>query len=761
MPSTRTHRVDDRVVVPIAAVSGAVAALGSAAPTGGRLQDAVLVLAAVGVVTWAAATARWWTLVVLSVVAATIASSLVLTVVGIVAVGAATWIGTRQRDLPVARAAVAALGLNLAIRSELGGFLGLPTLLTIGAAMLVLVSGLSRRSGRVRRSAVIAGAAVVALAALALVGGGVAAVSASGELRDGAQMARDGLEFLDDGDYAAAADQFDAAADALASADRRVAGVWSSPAAWVPVAAQHRSAALALSASASAVSADLAEALRVVDPEQLRLVNGRFDLDAIRLIEQPFVAVQTSIRDLRDTLERVDSPWLVPVIRDRLHDFDDELEQNEERADNAVAAVRLAPRMLGADGERRYFVAFTTPAETRGMGGFMGNWAVISADRGRLRLADFGRTRDLNLGGERPRYVTGPDDWLEQWGRYGFTNGPAGSTSETPWSNVTISPVFSSTAQVVGELLPQSGGGEVDGTFAVDPQVLQALLSMVGPIAVEGSDVRLDESNILQFLLIDQYRFDDDAERVDLLEDVSRATIVEVLAGALPDPTVVARELGPLVAQGRLVGSAVDAEEQALFESVGLAGSLPSLDGGDGIAAVFNNAGPNKIDVYLGRDLTYTATVDERTGAVDATLELTLTNSADPEALPDSVVENATGDARGTNRTLLSLYSALPLSGVEVDGEPIVMRPEVEAGWIVNSAFLAIPPGGSVTVNAEFRGDLELPAGYTLAVRPQPMVLPEEQRIVVTSPDGTRLITRSGVAERPETMSVDGRGPGD
>ncbi len=71
--------------------------------------------------------------------------------------------------------------------------------------------------------------------------------------------------------------------------------------------------------------------------------------------------------------------------------------------------------------------------------------------------------------------MTGPADWLEQWGRYGFTNGPGGSTSETPWSNVTISPVFPSTAQVVEELLPQSGGGEVDGVFAMDPQVLQVV----------------------------------------------------------------------------------------------------------------------------------------------------------------------------------------------------------------------------------------------------------------------------------------------
>ena len=54
---------------------------------------------------------------------------------------------------------------------------------------------------------------------------------------------------------------------------------------------------------------------------------------------------------------------------------------------------------------------------------------------------------------------------------------------------------------------------------------------------------------------------------------------------------------------------------------------------------MFNNAGPNKIDVYLQRDLRYTATVDERTGAVDSTLELTLTNTADPDELPPNKID--------------------------------------------------------------------------------------------------------------------------
>ncbi|MGB7880584.1 MAG: hypothetical protein WBL31_17595, partial [Ilumatobacteraceae bacterium] len=34
--------------------------------------------------------------------------------------------------------------------------------------------------------------------------------------------------------------------------------------------------------------------------------------------------------------------------------------------------------------------AFTTPAETRGLGGFMGNWIELTADDGRIRVSAAG-----------------------------------------------------------------------------------------------------------------------------------------------------------------------------------------------------------------------------------------------------------------------------------------------------------------------------------------------------------------------------------
>ena len=63
-----------------------------------------------------------------------------------------------------------------------------------------------------------------------------------------------------------------------------------------------------------------------------------------------------------------------------------------------------------------------------------------------------------------------------------------------------------------------------------------------------------------------------------------------------------------------------------------------------------------------------------------------------------------------------------------------------------------IRPGESVTIVFELAGTLPLPDGYTLAVRPQPIVVDEVQRLHVTSADGVTLIDESGPATQPRVL---------
>ena len=180
--------------------------------------------------------------------------------------------------------------------------------------------------------------------------------------------------------------------------------------------------------------------------------------------------------------------------------------------------------------------------------------------------------------------------------------------------------------------------------------------------------------------------------------------------------------MSPLAAQGRLAGWARDGDAQALLEAIHLSGAMPDLAGGDGVAVVLNNAGGNRLDVYLERELDYDATVDADTGEVSATATVTLTNNAPSSGLPGSVTrQTTTGDEPGTNRTLVSLYSALPIESAtvttSVEQRRTRDRPEpesfefergTEAGWLVGSGSVVIPPGESVTIVFELAGTLPL-----------------------------------------------------
>lgn len=57
-----------------------------------------------------------------------------------------------------------------------------------------------------------------------------------------------------------------------------------------------------------------------------------------------------------------------------------------------------------------------------------------------------------------------------------------------------------------------------------------------------------------------------------------------------------------------------------------------------------NNAGGNKIDLFLRRTLDYAVTWNPTTGVVDGTLTVTLHNDAPAKGLPDSLIGNAIDD---------------------------------------------------------------------------------------------------------------------
>lgn len=734
-----------RVVAGLASFSAVLAFTIDARPTGSTPIDVALVAAASAAVTWAAATGTWWLLAGVALLAAGTAASVPLALVGLVAVVIASLVGAGRHNLPWARSLVALLCIQVLARCEVGLFFGWSAVFTCTSLAMLFVWGAMRRPSSVRRRVWQVVGVVGAAAAVAIIGFTIAALNARGPLQEGNRQARVGLAALNRGDTAAAQAAFADSAKSFRQADDALSAPWAQAARLVPVAAQHRASVSQLAAGGASGTTVAASALTQIDPETVRIIDGRIDIAAVRALEAPLVQLAETITQLQQVVKRAQSPWLVGPLQRRLTSLDDELVNNHIRADNAVLAVQVAPQMLGESGVRRYFVAFTTPAEARGLGGFMGNWAEITITDGRIQMTEFGRPGDLarRMGDQQPT-LTGLDEFIGHWGRFGFADEPDGAADDTVWSIVTMAPDFPTVAQVIGQLYPQSGGQPIDGVFMLDSQAIATLLNFTGPIDIDAVEQPLTADNAAQFINKDQYLLPDSAQRADLLEQIARTAVIQLLSTALPPPAELANEFAPLAAAGRLMFWSSNPDEQELLERVNMDGTFPALAGAEGIAVTVDNASGNKIDAYLEMTVQYEVVESGPDGVRTSTATITLTNAAPAAGLPPYVIGNLVDLPEGTNRTWLSVYTALPMVAVEVDGKPDGMQTSQVFDWHVATRFVDIPPGGTVTITLRLQGSLPGADALPFVQRVQALVISPEYRFESHLPALRRLAPNDG-----------------
>ena len=579
-------------ILGISCLAGLVAVAAPAAPTGRPVVDALLLWAAVALVGIAAAWAPWWAVAAVAGVSAAIASDLLLVAVGCVAlrrraVGAGD--GRRVGAPTVVLAASAGVACNVLARSELVGPHGLSAAIALGAGVMLFVAGARRWSTGTRRIALLAAGCLAALAIIAIAGFGFAAARARSDLAAGVRWAESGVSSLEHGDFASAADDFASASTALERAHDELTAPWALGSAAIPIVAQHRDAAVDMSDAGASGAGIVAAALEEIDLESLRIVGGQVDLEALAALRGPLGRVHVALDELASAVQRSRSPWLVHRAEVELDDFETSIAEHLPSLDDAITALDLAPRMLGADAARHYLVLYTSPSTTTALGGAIVGHAELSAEGGQLAASEFGSSDDAaRLFGDLP-----------------------------------LTPDFPDVAAAVAARYTERTDRVVDGVIVLDPFVLARLMTYTGPIASDafGRPLTVDDApTVLLRELAPTEGGSIPAPRGEAVNELARRTVEAVLAGVLPEPTVLAADLGPLADERRLTMWSADAVEQDLLSRVGMSGELPSPDGGDGWSLVVADRGDGDIDGYLERRASYESAVDLDSGDTAATV---------------------------------------------------------------------------------------------------------------------------------------------
>lgn len=592
------------------------------------------------------------------------------------------------------------------------------------------------RQGRIRRVAlVVVGASVVLFGAAALfVGIG------------GVSDARNARAALESGRSALFRHEAQAARSSFALAGAHSGSVVArvrSPAGWilkaVPLlrrqlyAVEAIARATELGALSGAVAADAAAA---APPRVWGLHRGRVDLDAARRAATILSHAVKLADEAESRLEAAPDSWLAPPVRSILHESSVRLESSLEQIRTARTGMAALPSLLAEDGVKRYLIAFSSLAELRGTGGFLGYFAVIEALDGTLRLAAAsGRPTEAfpPLAETRVRI---PDAYRQAYGRYGIDL----------WQNINIGIDFPTVAKAV--LTAAEGSvGQLDGVIQLDPLGISALLRLTGPVRITSWPDPISAGNVSQVAQHDMYvRFDGSREmRTKLIGELIDATFSKVLASNLALGGHTSTELGGALGSGHIRVFSKHGSDQEALRRLNATGDVHRLDDAtDALGVVTNNSTGSKVDWYLRRSVRYRVELDPTSRTARARLQASLRNLARPGGGSTDVAEPLGGFLpRGTNRQIILIARTADarLESVRIGrAEPSVGH-GVEGELQVYQTSAVIPAASRAGLEADFSLPSALRAEnegltYRLHILSQPVVQPDYYDIEVFVPKG-------------------------
>lgn len=387
---------------------------------------------------------------------------------------------------------------------------------------------------------------------------------------------------------------------------------------------------------------------------------------------------------------------------------------------------KRVPAVLGMLGDRyphRYLVLFQNNTESRPTGGFIGSFMLIDVNDGYITKADFHDVYEYD--GQLNEHIPAPEEIAEL-------------TTNWRMRDSNFSPDFSVSAKQAAWFLEKEGGPGVDTVIAINQSLLGDLLSITGPIDVDGLDAQLDASNyntVLTYIVESKLEGETSPKRIldkvipQLQQKLSDdAQFKNVLA-------IISKE----IQQKNIVAWSKDDNIQHFFNEVGLSAEVAATpDDEDYFSLSSINIGGNKSDLYLQTKV-YHETSIEKDGTIINIVTIERTHSWDPSILlkwRDQLapfgyndipewIQNILG--RGNNKSVLKLYvpegaELVSTLGIEMDDVKAGYEESIDKGYFYFTNEVA--PQNTLRVMLTYKLPYKLDLGvadeYRLTVQKQP-----------------------------------------
>jgi len=198
--------------------------------------------------------------------------------------------------------------------------------------------------------------------------------------------------------------------------------------------------------------------------------------DYVRAHEASFKRLDSEFAAVQNARADIPSKHLVGPLASAVGHLDGKLDKLGQQWGHVTTTMAAARFRLGVDHPRTFLVIDLDSAELRSAGGFIGSFAFLHVDHGKLGTLEFRDVYTLHepqLKPGDPGYIQPPQPIAEHLFGGSLTFRDAG------WW-----PDFPTTAAMLERLLKRDEGTTVDGVIGIDPYFLSGLLGLVGPVTV-------------------------------------------------------------------------------------------------------------------------------------------------------------------------------------------------------------------------------------------------------------------------------------
>ncbi len=321
--------------------------------------------------------------------------------------------------------------------------------------------------------------------------------------------------------------------------------------------------------------------------------------DRFNIIQDHLQASVPQYRLALEDLQHVESSSLPTEYQDAFEEFKLLFAAFISDMGDLADLVDVINKVFGADGLKRYLVMFQNNHELRATGGFLGSFAVVDVQKGKIMNIEVPGGGTYDIKGQLNVFVEPPEPLQVVNGRWEF--------QDSNWF-----PDFAASAEKMAWFYQHGRGATVDGVIAINASVLERFLRVVGPMENEEFDLLVDADNVLQTV----------QEEVELNYDKEEnkpkavvASMLEQLLEGMKEIDAVSAirllsEIHTAAQQKEIQASFIDNELQKEIRSFGWTGEIvETAPTQDYLMVVNTNIGGQKSDAKIEQDITHQAQV--------------------------------------------------------------------------------------------------------------------------------------------------------